>query len=130
MKRNMLLMNKLKRIDPSIEPCGSPAITSFKLLNLSLIWTLCLLFSGNYTWNLILVLTKHMPLVLLVEGHYLYHQKPLRDLQIWLTYFLLYLRLFSIFSSMTIKECCALYKFLKPMTHFEILLFIKLLICL
>ena len=27
-------MNKLKRSGPSIEPCGTPAITSFKLLNL------------------------------------------------------------------------------------------------
>ena len=33
MKRNRPFMNKLKRSDPSIKPCGTPAITSFKLLN-------------------------------------------------------------------------------------------------
>ena len=30
-------MNKLKRSDASIEPCGTPAITYFKLLNLLMI---------------------------------------------------------------------------------------------
>ena len=30
-------MNKLKMSGSSIEPCGTPAITSFKLLNLLLI---------------------------------------------------------------------------------------------
>ena len=33
MKKNRSFMNKLKRSDPSIKPCGTPAITSFKLLN-------------------------------------------------------------------------------------------------
>ena len=37
MKRNRSFMNKLKRSGPSIEPCGTPAITFFKLLNLLLI---------------------------------------------------------------------------------------------
>ena len=33
MKRNRLFMNKLKRSDSSKKPSGTPAITSFKLLN-------------------------------------------------------------------------------------------------
>ena len=37
MKRNRSFMNKLKKRGPSIEPCGTLAITSFKLLNLLLI---------------------------------------------------------------------------------------------
>ena len=35
-KRNRSLIDKLKRSGPSIEPCGTPAITFFKLLNLLL----------------------------------------------------------------------------------------------
>ena len=30
MKRNRSFMNKLKRSGPSVEPCGTPAITSFQ----------------------------------------------------------------------------------------------------
>ena len=70
-----------------------------------------------------------MPLVLLVEVHDLQYQKPLRDPKIWLTSFLLYLYfLLFHFSSMTIKVCCVPCDFLKPVTHFEILFSIKLLI--
>ena len=44
MKRNRSFINKLKRNGSSIEPCRTTAFTSYKLLNLLFIWTLCLLF--------------------------------------------------------------------------------------
>ena len=67
-----------------------------------------------------------MSLVLLVEGHDLQYQKPLRD-DIFPS---LSLDFFPRFSSMTIKDHFVSCNILKPVTHFQNLFFIKFLTCL
>ena len=52
-------INKLKSRDPSIEPCGSPAITVWVVLGLLLTKSFCSHFLDNYTSESVHPLKNH-----------------------------------------------------------------------
>ena len=62
------VINKLKKSGPSIEPCGTRAITTSDEIVLLLMITFCFLFSNNYIINSKHLLKNHRLLVLLKEG--------------------------------------------------------------
>ena len=83
-------INKLKRSGLSMEPSGTPAITTSDELVLLFMTTCFSCISSNYVISLKQLLKNHRLLVLLKEGCRLWDQKPWRGPYTSQKYILLY----------------------------------------